>query len=173
MKNLFKLSLFTMGIVLSSGVMAATGTGHAQAELSNPLTVNANLPINLGTIAIDPAAGPQTVSIDPDNEVVSCPSSYVCSGFPEAGGMNISGAPGALINIDITGSTATLDDGSGNTLIFDPILEGSVKTIGNFALDSKGSGNFVIGGSVDFTGNETAGTYTSQNGSGYTVTVNY
>ncbi|MBN1783770.1 MAG: DUF4402 domain-containing protein [Alphaproteobacteria bacterium] len=173
MKNLFKVSLFAMGVVLSSGAMAATGTGHAQVELTNPLTVTNTTTVDLGVIAIDPGAGAQTVSIAAATGTVTCPATYVCSGTPVAGSIRVTGAPSTAVNVDITGSTATLDDGSANQLTFDPIFDNATDQYNAFTLDGSGIGDFAIGGSIDFTGTEVAGVYTSTAGSGYTITVNY
>ncbi|MBN1783577.1 MAG: DUF4402 domain-containing protein [Alphaproteobacteria bacterium] len=171
MKIIFQSSLAVIALLVSSTAFAATGTGHAQAVLDNPLALQNLQDVNLGTIAIDPGAGAQTVSIDVAGSV-TCPATYVCSGSPTFGVIEVTGAPSSNVDVSITGATATLDDGSGNTLTFDPVLTGDIDT-GSVLLDVLGGTYIYVGGSIDFLGTETAGTYTSQNGSGYTVTVNY
>ncbi|MBN2780123.1 MAG: DUF4402 domain-containing protein [Alphaproteobacteria bacterium] len=174
MKNMLKISIFAMGLILSSGAMAATGTGHAQAELSTPLSISANS-INFGTIAIDPAAGPQTISLT-TADTVTCPATYVCSGSANSSNPIISGAPFQSFSLSLVGSTATLSDGLGHVLTFDPeiIIIGSGDTF-SATLGAGGTYGVAIGGSINFTGNELAGIYSSSNagGSGYIINVNY
>lgn len=121
MKKTLKLSMMALMLGLSSNAMAATGTGHARAELLNPLTVANQTTLDFGKIAIDPAAGAQTLSMTSAG-VVTCPASYVCSGTTTEGEILITGAPGGTVDISISGSTATLDDGAGHTLTFDPCV---------------------------------------------------
>ncbi|MBN2779606.1 MAG: DUF4402 domain-containing protein [Alphaproteobacteria bacterium] len=167
------VSLFTLGLILSTSAFAATGTGHAQAELSNPLSVTNDINVDFGTIAIDPAAGPQTISMSNTN-VVSCPTTYICSGAPTKGALEVTGAPTTNFQVNLVGSTATLSDGTGNTILFDPTLGNSSES-GQFTMAADGTRNVSIIGELSFTGNEPAGTYNTTNpgGSGYTVTVNY
>ncbi|MBN1784099.1 MAG: DUF4402 domain-containing protein [Alphaproteobacteria bacterium] len=169
-----KKILFLVGFMLSTNAFAATGAGEAQAELTTPLSISIDREVSFGTIAIDPSAGPQTIEVYV-SQITSCPPSYVCSGSVNQSIATVSGAPHQLVSASVEGSTAILDDGSGNQLIFDPFL-GSGKTE-SFNYDLGASGSFIwsIGGTIDFTGNETAGIYRSTNtgGSGYQVTVNY
>ncbi len=173
MKKILKVSLFTLSVVLSSNVYGATGTGHAQVELLNPLTVINQTTLDFAQIAIDPSAGAQTLSMTPAG-VVTCPATYVCSGTTANGVLRITGAPGGSVSVSVTGQTATLDDGAANTLTFDPVFTGSTDTLAAVALDgTTGIADVDVGGSIDFAGTEVAGTYTSTAGTGYTVTVNY
>lgn len=173
MKKLFTLSLLAFGATLTSNAFAATGTGEAQAELTYPLGVSNAQNANLGTIAIDPGAGTQTITLSLSN-TVNCPATYVCTGSAQTGYLQVTGALSTSIYIDITGSTATLDDGSGNTLTFDPFLFSTLDTQ-TITVGSGGSTFVSFGGTIEFTGNEVVGTYSSNNagGSGFTVTVNY
>ncbi|MBN1783792.1 MAG: DUF4402 domain-containing protein [Alphaproteobacteria bacterium] len=168
------LYILITGMTLSTNVFAATGSGHAQAELSNPLSVSFPANINFGSISIDPGAGAQTITIS-TTSTVTCPSTYVCTGPASRAIVRVMGMPGALINIDMSGSIATLSDGTGNTLIFDPVLSNGEDAWPPLSINPDGSQQWAIGGSIDFTGNEVAGTYSSQNtgGSGFTVTINY
>lgn len=168
--------LFTLFTLISLKVNAATGTGEVQTVLANPLTVTNTQDINFGTIAIDPAAGTQVVSINPSSEAITCPPTYVCSESGARGRIRIDGAPSTIVNFSIEGELAILSDGLGNTLIFDPVLQTGTDTwLNTISLTQTGVINTSIGGSITFTGNETAGTYSSRNagGSGYTFTVNY
>lgn len=168
-----KTSIFAMGLVLSSGAFAATGTGHAQAELTHPLTVTNNQDVNFGVIAIDPAAGPQTVPVN-GAHVVTCPTTYVCSGTTHGGNLALTGAPNTTVDINLTGSTAVLSDGTGNTLTFDPSF-GNSTDASSTTLLGDGTRNILIIGELSFTGTEPAGVYNTTNagGSGYILTVNY
>lgn len=171
---MMKKVLFVFAVLLfSNGGMAATGTGHAQAELSTPLAVSNYRDVDFGVIAIDPAAGTQTVRL---NSSLSCPATYVCGGAPGSGMITIVGAPDASVNATIT-TTATLDDGNGNTLVFDPNFVGMGKTrtavLGLPYSSTPGEVQMAIGGAIEFTGNEVGGVYSSRNGTGYQVTVNY
>ncbi|MBN1783644.1 MAG: DUF4402 domain-containing protein [Alphaproteobacteria bacterium] len=172
--KLFTLSLFALGAMLTSNTFAATGTGHAQAELTNPLTVVNNVTLNFGTIAIDPAAGAQTLAMN-GSGIVVCPATYVCSGSSVYGRVTVTGSPDTLVSLSLSGSTATLSDGAGNSLIFDPYFNNETDSVINSPLSAVGVATIFVMGSIDFTGNEVAGTYSSSNagGTGYTVTVNY
>ncbi len=78
----------------------ATGTGEAQAELTQPLIVYETKTVDFGTIAVDPASGAQTVSIN-NLGVITCPASYVCSGTPAAGSVTAAGANSTMVHADI------------------------------------------------------------------------
>lgn len=173
MHTFLKTSIFAMGLVLGSGTFAATGTGHAQAELTSPLTITNTVNVDFGVIAIDPAAGPQTILID-GTHTVHCPATYVCSGTPSGGGLQITGAPDVTVYVNLVGSTATLSDGTGNSITFDPSFGNSSDST-PFIIATNGTRNVSIIGELTFSGNEPAGTYNTTNtgGSGYTVTVNY
>ncbi|MHA1540980.1 MAG: DUF4402 domain-containing protein [Alphaproteobacteria bacterium] len=173
MKKILKVSLFTLSVVLSSNVYGAIGTGHAQVELQEPLVVDNQTTLDFAQVAIDPSAGAQTLSMTPAG-VVTCPATYACSGTTTNGVLRITGTPGGSVNVSVTGQTATLDDGSSNTLTFDPVFTGASDTLASVALDgATGIADVSVGGSIDFAGTETAGTYSSTAGTGYTVTVNY
>lgn len=169
-----KKILFPIALLLASNVFAATGTGHAQAELSQPLTVENTQNINFGTISIDPGAGTQTVSLT-NSSVVTCPASYSCSGGAHWGLIKVKGAQDQIVNVNMIGSTATLSDGSGNTITLDPWFSTGGDEYTKSLSSISGELNMGIYASITFTGNEVAGTYSSTNagGSGYTVTVNY
>lgn len=170
MRKLFHL--FIAGLLTSPTAFAATGTGEARVSLSTPLSVSIDQPVRFGAIAIDPSAGPQTIELY-NGVITNCPASYVCSGSVNQSLLTVSGANWQDVSVSVSGSTATLDDGSGNQLVFDPFLGSGKTETFNYNLGAGGSFLWSVGGTIDFTGNETAGTYTSQNGSGYTVTVNY
>ncbi len=170
---MLRMSLFAIAVVMSSNVFGATGDGHAQVELLNPLTITNQTTLDFGQIAIDPGSGAQTLSMAAGG-TVTCPTNYVCSGTTTNGELLVTGAPGGSVNLSITGQTATLDDGGGNTLTFDPVFVGDVDTLSSVPLDgTTGQVTIDVGGAIDFAGTEIAGTYTSVNGSAYVVTVNY
>ncbi|MBN1784031.1 MAG: DUF4402 domain-containing protein [Alphaproteobacteria bacterium] len=176
--NLCKTALFViMAIFSSTSTFAATGSGEAKAQLTNPLSIEQTAYIvDFGTVAIDPSAGTQTVSITASSTPVrTCPPSYVCSGGPiRAGNFLIKGLKYTPVYLDISGSTAILSDGAGNTLVFDPDFLGPSDTRAT-SLDGAGRKYENIGGSITFTGSEPAGTYSSSNagGTGYQVNVVY
>ncbi|MBN1783646.1 MAG: DUF4402 domain-containing protein [Alphaproteobacteria bacterium] len=171
---MFKLTLFILGLILGSSAYAATGTGHAQAILDTPLSVTSVSNIDFGTIAIDPAAGPQAVTMTCAGWVtnISCPATYVCSGG-SLGMMEVTGANGVSFTRSISGSTAVLSDGKGNTIPFVPkTLNGPDVETFYFELPVVGMGYC---GTLYLNGDEPAGAYNTTNagGSGFTVTVNY
>lgn len=163
------LSLFAVGLILSTGVFAATGSGHAQAELSTPLMVETVSPVNFGTISIDPSAGPQILEVHDD-----CPATWVCTSRSRAS-FRIHGAPNTGIHLDFSGETATLTDGAGNSIIFDPWFGPGFGDSTSTATFEDGTRIMSVRGYMHFTGNEPAGSYSTQNagGSPFTLTVNY
>lgn len=168
---MFKHSIsFALVLLLSSGVFAATGTGHAQAELSTPLGVESVQDLSFGTVAIDPDGGPQTITML-SNGTRACPASYVCSGASSVARLRITGRPSTSAYVTTTGSSAVLSDGSGNTLTFVPDQTSSW----GIYIDGSSAHTISLGGTIDFTGNEVAGVYSSRNsgGSGFLVTVAY
>ncbi|MBN1783771.1 MAG: DUF4402 domain-containing protein [Alphaproteobacteria bacterium] len=170
MNNLFKISLCAMSLMFSSGVMAATGTGHAQAELSSPLIVENERNVNFGIISIDPASGPQTIGINLIGQFYSCPTGYLCGGSPQHGLIRITGGPNTDVNIALS-ATGILSDGAGHTITYRPVLgTGSLQS-----LYGSGITSVPVRGEIDFTGSEVAGTYSTANAGGtpYIVTVNY
>lgn len=173
MKKLF----FITTLLLASNAFAATGTGEAQAELSTPLKVENIINANFGTIAVDSSAGAQTVTLSTNfGGTIECPAAYACSGVPSSGRIRITRAPNTTFDISIVGSVAILSDGAGNQLVFDPVLGTSSEVLTDVNLSpTTGIVDFYLGGTIDFTGNEPAGTYSSTNagGSGYQITVNY
>ncbi|MHA1550091.1 MAG: DUF4402 domain-containing protein [Alphaproteobacteria bacterium] len=172
MKKLLGISLVAL-FAISSSAYAVTGDGHARITLLEVLAVTNTADVNFGEIAVDPAAGLQTITID-TSDTVSCPGTYVCSGAPASGSLAVQGAPSGTVDISVSGTTATLDDGGGNTLTFDPYFVGSVESLASVSLDGAGQATIPVGGTLDIPAlTPVAGTYTSQNGSAYTVTVNY
>lgn len=129
--------------------------------------------VRFGTIAIDPAAGPQTATLVVGQPII-CPEAYVCSGFSGVGSIQIDSAP-ATLNLSMEGSLATLSDGAGHTLTFDPAFNDGTDIKSLYSVGGVGGVTMAIGGSITFTGNEVAGVYNTTNagGSGYIVNVNY
>lgn len=179
-----KKILFPIALLLASNVFAATGTGHARAELSAPLSVTNTQDVNFGTIAIDPGAGSQNVSYT-NQSGITCPSGYVCSGTPQLGIAQISGAPDSSLSVSIAEGMTVLSNGD-KTINFDPYFTwysyayssgGGSGNIHNktFSQNPATSIELRIGGTLYFTGSEDAGTYSSRTagGSGYQITVNY
>ncbi|MBN1784032.1 MAG: DUF4402 domain-containing protein [Alphaproteobacteria bacterium] len=166
MKKVF----FVLTLLFTSNAFAATGSGHAQTELETPLKVTSLADVTFQTIAIDPSAGPQVLTME------ECPATYVCTGPKLYGFLDIRGAPSTVVHASLTGSTATLSDGAGNTITFDPFFRGAPRyeTL-NTALSAGGALSLNVDGLLYLTGNEPAGTYSSKNagGSGYQITVNY
>ncbi|MBN2780167.1 MAG: DUF4402 domain-containing protein [Alphaproteobacteria bacterium] len=129
-------------------------------------------PINFGTIAIDPSSGPQVVEVHDE-----CPATWVCSGLFRRGNFLISGAPNTYIYLDLSGETAVLTDGAGTSIVFDPWFgpgagDGDKATT---ITSPEGTRTVTPRGYMYFTGNEPAGSYSTQNagGSPFTLTVNY
>lgn len=167
-----KKLIFALSILLASNVFAATGSGHAQAELSQPLVIETLFDISFGTVAIDPSAGPQTLDSNPN---ISCPTAYVCSGTRQLGQINIKGAPDTIVTVSLEGSLGIVSDGTGNTMTFDPIITSTSSDTRVMNLGAAGSKGTAIGGELQITGNEPGGVYSTQNagGLGYQITVNY
>ncbi|MBN1784033.1 MAG: DUF4402 domain-containing protein [Alphaproteobacteria bacterium] len=165
MKKLF----FIFTLLVSSNSFAATGSGHAQAELSTPLSISNSVQLNFGTIAIDPGSGGQVLWIGISDNI-ACPATYVCTGSPQTGHLIIQGAPSSLVNVSVV-SNAVLSDGNGNTLIFVPNIGGGTEK----TLSESGSLDIAYNGTISFTGSEVIGTYSSSNagGSGFQVTAIY
>ena len=88
--------------------------------------------------------------------------------------ITIHGAPNTEINLSIEGEVAILSDGSGNTISFDPAINGITDTA-VYTLPAGGNVFWNIGGVMSFTGNEPGGNYNTTNtgGHGYQATVNY
>ncbi|MBN1783835.1 MAG: DUF4402 domain-containing protein [Alphaproteobacteria bacterium] len=170
MKHIF--GLFSCFLCMSSVVIGANGTGAV--EFLAPVAVQHTQNVNFGTVAIDPTAGTQTVTRSVTTGSRVCPAAYVCTGTSQNGLFTITGYPSASISLSVVGQLATLSDGAGHTLTFDPTFYDEVDSTTR-VLDASGVKVFSVGGSITFTGNEVAGTYSSQNsgGSGYTITVNY
>lgn len=172
MRKLFSILLFFS----STATFAATGTGHAQAALSQPLVINHYSNVNFGTVSIDPNSGTQTINIHSTYLPMSCPSTYVCAGDADNGAVIVHGAPDTQIHLSLAGSTATLSNGDGQFLTFDPMFLPAAETrTGMIGSLPSNYAVIAIGGKITFTGNEVAGIYNTTNtgGSGYTVTVNY
>ncbi|MBN1783772.1 MAG: DUF4402 domain-containing protein [Alphaproteobacteria bacterium] len=148
--------------------------GHAQTELSSPLSITNTQNVDFGTIAIDPSAGAQEIPIFAGN--VTCPATYVCSGTPSSGIMTVVSAYNVFFHISLIGASATLSDGAGNTIFFDPSLAPGHGDEGTF-VTSEGSGprDFDIHGKIYLTGNEPAGVYNTSNAGGtpFIITINY
>ncbi|MBN2779624.1 MAG: DUF4402 domain-containing protein [Alphaproteobacteria bacterium] len=175
MLSILKLSFFVFGFFFVSSLEAATGSGHVQTELSQPLSVAETQTIDFGTIEIDPSAGPQTVSMNARYEDITCPATYVCQASGTQGLITTSGLDNQLFHISLSGSVAILSDGQGNILTFDPFFWNELEEKNTYIPSGNTSTFEWIGGTLSFTGDEPAGTYSSSNagGSPYVVTVNY
>lgn len=175
MKKFF--GLFFIGLFISPVAFAATGSGEAQARLATPLSVLNYRNIRFGTVAIDASAGAQTVTMNNDQSL-NCPAAYVCAGTIRSGQLSVylpsSSQMGSSTRfyLSLEGSIATLSDGAGNTLTFDPIFHNGTDTYTDLGQTQR---IIDVYGALYFTGTEPSGIYNTTNagGSGYTVTVNY
>ena len=174
MKKLFGISLIaTISMFVSISLQAASTTGDAQVDLAQPLTIEEDQSINLGTVAAD---GAGTVTMTPEG-VVTCSAGFLCPGPGTKGIFTLSGKVGETVNVSVVeNATLSIVVGKGvampgiNTMPFVPTLSSS-----SVVLDEFGEGTVTVGGIATIGSEQDSGVYTTGNTSGsvYTLSILY
>ncbi|HKK46735.1 MAG TPA: hypothetical protein VJ964_14510 [Balneolaceae bacterium] len=170
------LTVLTFILALSGSAFAQTNVSATATVLTN-ISVTNNNDVNFGNIQ-------QTSSpvIDPNGTNSDVTSNAVM------GKLTISASTSTQLIVDWNQATVTLADGAGNNITYTPkVTANSTDNASTSSVVSKNtasaatatdatSGNLYIyiGGNLGSLSNQTAGTYTSTNGSGdLQFTVNY
>lgn len=169
MKNQYlKLGLAAlMASVYSTGVSADVVPGNADATVIAPLLLVEVTAMDFGTLAGGTAAG--AVVMDTAGARTPSGGATVIAGSPgAAGAFTIQGAAAQAFTLSITG-TATLTDGSGNSMTADTFTNTTPGALTG-AADA-----FSVGGTLNVGASQVAGGYSTANAGGatFTVTANY
>lgn len=144
----------------SSGAMAASTTGTANATIVSALSVTAGgTPLEFGTIG----NAANTVTVDTTGARSATDATQLAGGTPTAADFNVTGNASTAYSISIPATTIT--DGT------------TVLTVNNFThdagatptLSAGGADTFNVGADLIVTAGATTGAYTGT----FTVTVNY
>jgi hypothetical protein len=162
MKKLTKfLVLLTFMVAFSAASYAqVSATATATAVIFTPLTIDKDVDMDFGTLA---SAGGGTLVLNLDNTLTASAGVTIIGGTPTAASFTVTGISGATYSMNIPGSI-TLTSGL-NTMTVDPITNNSPGTL------TGGTATIAVGGTLNVSAGQSAGTYT--NTTDLTVTVNY
>lgn len=162
MKKLTKiLALLTVMVAFTAATYAqVSATATATAVIFTPLTISSTVDMDFGTLA---SAGGGTLVLNLDNTLTPSAGVTVIAGTPTAASFTVTGIIDATYSMTIP-ALITLASGA-NSMTVDPITDNSTGTL------TGGTETFAVGGTLNVSAAQPAGTYT--NTTDLTVTVNY
>lgn len=150
MLNKMKIALagtVAAAAMFSSAAQAETAT--ATAEIVTAATLTNSTALNFGSIAVGGSAG--SVVVDADSTGARVCNTVICIGSTSsAADFTIGGAADATVGLSITSSTIGLSNGT-DTMTANLGLSAATSVVGNIE---------YVGGTLNLTGSESAGTYT-------------
>lgn len=154
-----------MASLYSTGVSADVIPGNADATVIAPLLLTETTAMDFGTLAGGTTAG--TVVMDVANaRTTTGGATALASAGGTAGAFTIQGAAAQAYTLTISG-TATLDDGTGNTMTADTFTHNAGALTG-------GVDAFSVGGTLNVGASQPLGVYsTTTGGTTFTLTANY
>ncbi len=168
---------------MSSVAHADTETATAEAEVLQALTLDlvTDTSVDFGAMVV---SGAGSVSLDPSDGSLDCSDTNItCSGTSDIADFTVTGTASKAVTINLPTSDVVLqhaDYASADPLTRDDThqLELSTETeaadnpltnLPEISLDGSGDGDFSVGGTLTFDGNEAAGEYSAT----FTVEVEY
>jgi hypothetical protein len=148
-------------LLLPSGALAATATGHASVTIVSAVAVSETAPMDFGTVGVTKAGG--SVVLSP-NGARSGPAAYAFDGSAHPGQFTVAGTPNAAIAISFSSGDAVTGPGPAMTLGSFTHNAGKAP-----ALNSAGNLTLAVGATVTVGAAQPYGSYAGT----YTVTVNY
>ena len=168
MFNKFKIGAAGVALISTIGMAsvanaAASDTATAEAEILEALTLTSDgSSLDFGQIAVN---GAGTVVVDPvSGAVTTCTANLVCAGTSSFAHFDVTGSADAVVYVTVPSSALTITEVGGDTM-----------TVSNFTSDtptatlSGGSSYFDIGGQLNVSATQVAGTYTGT----FSVSVEY
>lgn len=170
--NLIRLALTVCAAGIFAGsAQADTVNGRADATVIAPLSITENAAMDFGTISGGPAAG--TVVLDTANaRTTTGDAEIIAAGAGSAGDFTVTGQPNQAYTLTFSAS-GTLERALGpETMIVDTFTHNAGATP---IIPGGGTQNIRVGATLNVGANQTAGDYSTANGTGvpYTITVNY
>ena len=168
MKKIIKFLaiIFVMMAFSTSAFAQASATSSATATIVGPIGITNTTAMNFGNVAVSTVAG--TVVLDPAGgrtETGGC-TLPATTGTVTAASFNVTGADGYTYAITLPSTDVTITDGVNNMIVntFTSTPSGTGDLTG-------GSQTLTVGATLNVSGSQPAGTYTTT--TPFTVTVNY
>jgi len=168
MKNLKKLISFA---VIFAGITTAafaqvTATANASATIVGPIGISRTLHMNFGNVAVSASAGTVVMTPAGARSVTGGCTLPVTTGTVTAATFTVTGADGYTYSIALPSTDVTITDGTNNMIVntFTSNPSGTGTLAG-------GSEVLTVGATLNVSGSQVAGTYTSS--TPFDVTVNY
>ena len=172
MKNIIKyfaLAVVILGFsVTSFGQVNATAT--SSSTIVSPIAISKTVDMNFGNVAVSAEAG--TVVLTPAGTrptITGGVTLPATTGTVAAASFTVTGAAGYTYAITLP-STHTVTSGANNMTV-DAFV--STPTVAAGGVLTSGSQTLLVGATLNVSGSQAAGTYTSAVLSPFTVTVNY
>ncbi|QIQ87484.1 DUF4402 domain-containing protein [Erythrobacter sp.] len=166
------IALFAAMGMSNAAFAQETANATATAEVLDSLTLNNSAGLDFGTMVVD---GAGTVSLAADGTLDCSAADIVCSGTSSVAAFDVTGTANKAVTINLpTGdidlnhpdlSAASLP--GQHTIVLNAFV--SSEAGNEITLDGAGDGNFTVGGTITFDGNEAAGIYTGS----FDVSVEY
>jgi hypothetical protein len=165
--NLVKLGLAALtASMFSTSANADIINGNAIANVIAPLLLVETTAMDFGDVAGGTGTG--TVVLDlAGGRTVTGDANALPSGLGAAGQFTIQGGAGLAFTLSVSAS-ATMEDGSGNTMVVDTFTENGNAVVLTGAADA-----FQISGTLNVGASQAAGGYTTVGFTPFTVTANY
>jgi len=158
MKSVLRNTVAAVAIAslgFASAASAATGTADVDAVILDALAVDANgTTLDFGTIAESGSGG--TLQLETDGNAI-CGSGLVCGGTTSVPTFTVTGENDANVSVSFPNATVTLTHTV--TPADTMTVAGLVASETSFALDSAGSGDFTVGGTLVVVADQAVGTY--------------
>ena len=168
MKQMTKfLAIALVMLALSVSTFAqASATSSASATIVGPIGIANTIAMNFGNVAVSTVAGTVVLTPAGGRSVTGGCTLPATTGTVSAASFNVTGADGYTYDITLPTADVTITDGTNNMIVntFTSNPSGAGTLTG-------GSETLTVGATLNVTGSQPAGTYTTT--TPFTVTVNY
>ena len=147
---------------------SVSATSTATATIVTPIAISKSIDMNFGNLSVNANAGTVVITPAGARSATGGVSLPVVAGTVSATSFAITGQASYTYSITLPSSATTLSDGSGHSMTVDTWTSSPTPT---GTLSSGGAETLKVGATLNITGSQAAGIYTSA--TPFTVTVNY
>jgi len=165
LKKLISMAIVIAGIT-TAAFAQASATSSASATIVGPIGISNTIAMNFGNVAVSAVAGTVVLTPAGSRSVTGGCTLPATTGTVAAAAFNVTGADGYTYAITLPSADVTITDGTNNMIVntFTSTPSGTGTLTG-------GSEVLTVGATLNVSGSQIAGTYTTV--TPFTVTVNY
>jgi len=171
MKNAVKIMMFAFtafGFTVNS-YSQVSETADASATIIAPIAILKTGDMNFGNIAVSASDGTVILAHDGTRTKTGGVTLPASVGVVSAASFTVTGEAGFTYSITLPSTATTIDDNIGHTMTVDNFS--CNYSPGNIATFTGGTSTLNVGATLNVTGSQTAGSYSSD--TPFDVTVNY